>query len=193
MEKSWNSGKWQNNFPDLEKSWILKKRPRSWNFEMHHGKIMEFCFLRFSRMLLLRFFGVLHTQLVISIPYRSWKKQWESWKFNGKIMEFHFGKWLETLSFLLPHVFLQLVLSLLPPTPTVEVIESVSSVCVRLSAVSWLNRLWYRQEIWHVGRPWPYLGQDRWARSRSPGEKMWFLGNSVSFFEPTCACCTVGS
>ncbi len=48
-----------------------------------------------------------------------------------------------------------------PPAPAAEVIESVPSVCVsvRLSALSQLNRLTYGQEIWHVGRPGPYLGQ----------------------------------
>ena len=49
MEKSWKSGKWQNHFPDLEKSWNLKKRPKSWKNHgiskcIDHGKIMEFCF-----------------------------------------------------------------------------------------------------------------------------------------------------
>ncbi len=83
MEKSWNSGKWQNHFPDLEKSWNLEIRPKSWNLKMHHGKIMEFGFLRFSHMLLLRFFRALHMEWVISILYRSWKKQRESWKIHG--------------------------------------------------------------------------------------------------------------
>ncbi len=31
MEKSWKSGKRQNHFPDVEKSWNLQKRPESWN------------------------------------------------------------------------------------------------------------------------------------------------------------------
>ena len=47
------------------------------------------------------FFCALRSQLVIVISYRSWKMQRESWKIHGKIMEFHFGKWLETLIFAL--------------------------------------------------------------------------------------------
>ena len=78
-----------------KKAKIMEK---SWNFKMmHHGKIMEFCFLRFSCTLLLRFFRALCAHLVISRRYRSWKMQRESWNIHGKIMEFHFGKWLETL------------------------------------------------------------------------------------------------
>ncbi len=38
VEKSWKFGKWQKHFPDLEKSWNLKIRPKSWNFETNHEK-----------------------------------------------------------------------------------------------------------------------------------------------------------
>ena len=58
---------------------------------MHHGKIMDFFFfLRFSCILLLRFFRTcpLCTQLVIFIPYRSWKI---SARIMEKSMNFIFG------------------------------------------------------------------------------------------------------
>ncbi len=32
------------------------------------------------------------------------------------------------------------------------------SVC--LSVLSWLNRLTYDLDFWHVDRPWPWLGWD---------------------------------
>ena len=98
MEKSWNSGKWQNRFPDLEKSWNLKKRSKLWKnhgfSKMHHGKIIEFCFLRFSRLLLLRFFCAHARNWSFSFRIDHGKRS----ENHGKIMEFHFGKWLETLS-----------------------------------------------------------------------------------------------
>ena len=95
MEKSWNSGKWQNHFPDLEKSWNLKRRQKSWNFKMHHGKIMEFW-----NFLACYFWDFLHSTCATGHCHsnRSWKMQRESWKIHGKIMEFHFRKWLETLN-----------------------------------------------------------------------------------------------
>ena len=80
MEKSWNSGKGQNNFPDLEKSWNLKRRQKSWNFKMHHGKIMEFW-----NFLACYFWDFSHATCAIGHCHsdRSWKMQRESWKNHG--------------------------------------------------------------------------------------------------------------
>ncbi len=90
MEKSWNSGKWQNHFSDLETSWNLKIKimEKSWNFKIHHGTIMEFGLCEIFSHATIEIFlhatrAIGHFHFVQII--------------HGKIMEFHFGKWLETL------------------------------------------------------------------------------------------------
>ncbi len=102
MEKSWNSGKWQNHFPDLEKSWNLIKRPKSWK---NHG--ISKCIMEKSWNLVFEIFSHTTFDIFSARHARNWSfsfridhgKCYENHgKFMEKIMEFYFGKWLETLT-----------------------------------------------------------------------------------------------
>ena len=64
-----------------KKAKIMEK---SWNFKMHRGKIMEFCFLIFSCMLLLRFsramraIGYFHPVSIMENAVRIMENSWKN-------------------------------------------------------------------------------------------------------------------
>ncbi len=82
MAKSWNSWKWQNHFPDLEKSWNLKKRPNSWKNHGISKCIMEKSWNFVFQDFLVSYLVIGHFHSIQIIENAAWIME-NSWKNHG--------------------------------------------------------------------------------------------------------------